>query len=93
MAEARHPITREGNVREILAEVTLIDCAYESDFSSLGMLITDSLLSRDEAALRAAHDGLRRLYGRYRDRTDHRVDTGRIIGLIDVTHWALRRMG
>jgi hypothetical protein len=87
-----HPITREGNVREILVGITLVDYSDEGDFSSLGMLITDSLLSHDTEALRAMHDGLRSVYGKYRERTDHRVDLGRILGLIDVTHWALRRV-
>ena len=64
----------------------------EGDYSSLGMLITDAFLRRDSADLHVIHDGLRDLYGKFAD-TTARVNTGRLLGLIDVTFWALRRIG
>ena len=87
-----HPITREENVREAIAEMRETPDIEEGQFSSLGMLIADSTLFLDEVALRAAHDGLRRLYGQF-SRRGKVTDRGRILGLIDVTYWALLRVG
>ncbi|GGL83709.1 hypothetical protein GCM10010129_29230 [Streptomyces fumigatiscleroticus] len=67
----------------------------EGCYSSLGMLITDASLAADEPALRTAHDGLRRLYGKLvRDGDAHKgaEQRGRVLGLIDVTYWSLRRL-
>ncbi|MER5258832.1 ROK family transcriptional regulator [Streptomyces sp. NPDC002855] len=66
-------------------------------FSSLGMMVTDASLAGDEEALEAAHEGLRRQYGRQRRLRDGQGDAaaelrGRLLGLIDVTYWALRRL-
>ncbi|MGI5374530.1 ROK family protein [Streptomyces sp. CA-251387] len=65
-------------------------------FSSLAMLVTDASLTADEPAIRAAHDGLRRLYGHHvradRDQDAHAELRGHLLGLIDMTTWALRRL-
>jgi hypothetical protein len=84
------PVTREGTIKKSLAGMRSAGKIDEGEFSAMGMLITDSVLSRDAVALRTAHDGLRKLYGQRRGNV---IDTGRILGLIDITHWALRRVG
>jgi hypothetical protein len=86
----QHPVTREGVIKESLKSMQQAGKIDEGEFSAMGMLITDSLLSRDVVALNAAHDGLRWLYGHRRGNV---IDTGRLLGLIDVTFWALRRIG
>lgn len=93
MTTERTARTREGTVREAINE--LLDTVYitEGEFSSLGMLITDAVLTRDEASLRSAHDGLRSVYGRYSARSGETAETGRLLGLVDVTYWGLRRLG
>ena len=90
---------RVTEVRNLLEEMALDSGMTEGSFSSLGMLITDSSLAADEPALRAAHDGLRRLYGKVtRPGEDGHEDAktmeqrGRLLGLIDVTFWSLRRL-
>ncbi|WP_242905574.1 hypothetical protein [Actinomadura terrae] len=68
----------------------------EGQFSALGMLITDASLSADEPALVECQDGLQWLHRRYLDvgalDGQERELRGRILGLIDVVHWALRRL-
>src|SRR6185295_6303990 len=68
----------------------------EGHFNALGMLVTDASLAADGPALEAAQDGLQWLFRRYAglesppsDEIEHR---GRLLGLIDATHWALRRL-
>lgn len=86
------PITRTSVAREAIDDWSGGDHS-EGNFSSIGMLITDSLLSRDAEALHALHDGLRRLYGEQLRRGARQMETtGRLLGLIDVTLWALRRV-
>jgi hypothetical protein len=89
----RIKITRSSTADEAINDLRSGDRS-EGNFSSLGMLIVDSLLSRDEEALRVLHDGLRRTYGRYRGAPDSDPEAvGRVLGLIDSTSWALRRLG
>lgn len=69
----------------------------DGQFSALGMLITDASLSADEAALVEVKDGLQWLHRtHYLDvpasEGEARERRGRILGLIDVVHWALRRL-
>jgi predicted NBD/HSP70 family sugar kinase len=68
----------------------------EGQFNALGMLVTDASLSADEPALEAAQDGLQWLYSRHEVLSepdeDHVEQRGRLLGMIDVTHWALRRL-
>ncbi|MBO4258374.1 hypothetical protein [Streptomyces griseorubiginosus] len=86
---------RATEVQNLIDEMRVEQWIPEGCFSSLGMLITDASLAADEPALRTAHDGLRRLYGRQvRDGDDHKgaEQRGRVLGLIDVTYWSLRRL-
>ncbi|WP_405642727.1 ROK family protein [Streptomyces sp. NBC_00019] len=102
MADVRRRKDREPAVRrDRLTEVQSMVDAMKSEkeipegrFTALGMLITDASLAADEQALEAAHNGLRWLYGRYvRDGADIRAEQrGRLLGLIDVTYWSLRRL-
>jgi len=69
----------------------------DGQFSALGMLITDASLSADEAALVEVKDGLQWLHRtHYLDvpasEGEARERRGRILGLIDVVHWSLRRL-
>ncbi|MBO2445708.1 winged helix-turn-helix transcriptional regulator [Actinomadura barringtoniae] len=69
----------------------------DGQFSALGMLITDASLSADEDALVEVKDGLQWLHRtHYLDvpasEGEARERRGRILGLIDVVHWALRRL-
>ncbi|WP_406346877.1 ROK family protein [Streptomyces sp. NBC_00648] len=65
-------------------------------FSSMAMLVTDASLTADEPAIQAAHDGLRRLYGHHvrddRDQGERAEQRGHLLGLLDMTTWALRRL-
>jgi hypothetical protein len=60
------------------------------------MLITDASLSADEPALTECQDGLQWLHRHYLDvaalDAPQREQRGRILGLIDVVHWALKRL-
>lgn len=81
--------TRHEEVGPLIDEMRNQYVIEEGLFSALGMLITDAVLSHDEATLREAHDGLRRLYGHHPNSAMH----GRLNGQIDITYWALRRVG
>lgn len=86
---------RLTEVRDLMDEMKSEYEIPEGCFSSLGMLITDASLAADEPALRAAHDGLRRLYGKHvRDGDEYKgaEQRGRLLGMIDVTFWSLRRL-
>lgn len=88
----RLPITRASTADEAITDLREGDTG-EGNFASIGMLITDSLLARDTEALRVLHDGLRRIYGDALRRGTRQMETtGRVLGLIDVTGWALRRI-
>lgn len=93
MTRVTRPIADPGELAQsIIMSAVQDQWMQEGDYSSLGMLINDAIIRRDVAILHSIHDLLRRAYGVLRD-TDARVDTGRLLGLIDVTHWALRRIG
>jgi len=88
---------RVTEVRNLIDEMQMDSGMTEGCFSSLGMLITDASLAADEPALRAAHDGLRRLYGHLgpqEENSDPKAagQRGRLLGQIDITFWALRRL-
>jgi len=86
---------RATEVRDLIGDMQVDYGMSDECFSSLGMLITDASLAADEPALRTAHDGLRRLYGQLVPEGDNPKvveQRGRLLGLIDVTFWALRRL-
>lgn len=89
MTATREPHTRHGEAEKIIDQMRDLYVIHEGVFSSLGMLITDATLSRDEVTLHKIHDGLRWMYGHHPNGS-HK---GRFLGLIDVTYWALRRVG
>lgn len=87
---------RRAQVRRLIGEMESAQLIDEGQFNALGMLVTDASLAADDAALEAAQDGLQWLYGRHEvlsnpdeDQVEQR---GRLLGMIDVTHWALRRL-
>lgn len=87
---------RHSQIRRLIAEMEPVRIILEGQFSALAMLITDASLASDEPALVAAQDGLQWLYSRQEalpEPDDDQVEQrGRLLGLIDVTHWALRRL-
>ena len=87
---------RHAQMRQLIGEMESARIIDEGQFSALGMLVTDASLASDEPALEAAQDGLQWLYSRQEalsDPDDDQVEQrGRLLGLIDVTHWALRRL-
>jgi predicted NBD/HSP70 family sugar kinase len=87
---------RHAQVRRLIDEMESAKLIDEGQFSALGMLVTDASLAADEPALEAAQDGLQWLYSQHevlRDPDDGQVEQrGRLLGMIDVTHWALRRL-
>jgi predicted NBD/HSP70 family sugar kinase len=91
-----HRSSSDSRTAEIQRLTTAMDRAKtpsDGQFNALGMLITDASLTGDAAALTAAQDGLQWLFRRYADEPVQGTDErGRILGLIDVTHWALRRL-
>jgi predicted NBD/HSP70 family sugar kinase len=68
----------------------------EGLFNTLGMLVTDASLAADESSLKEAQDGLQWLYRAHAALSspdDEQIEQrGRLLGMIDVTHWALRRL-
>ena len=90
------PGGRHAEMARLVAEMDRVAALSEGHFNALGMLVTDASLAADARALEAAQDGLQWLYRRYadmdalgRDEVEHR---GRLLGHIDTTHWALRRL-
>ena len=87
---------RHAQVRQLIGEMESAGVIDEGQFNALGMLVTDASLAADRPALEAAQDGLQWLYSRQEalsDPNDNQVEQrGRLLGLIDVTHWALRRL-
>jgi predicted NBD/HSP70 family sugar kinase/CRP-like cAMP-binding protein len=87
---------RHAQVRRLIGQMESAQLIDEGQFNALGMLVTDASLSADEPALEAAQDGLQWLYSRHEVLSepdeDHVEQRGRLLGMIDVTHWALRRL-
>jgi DNA-binding MarR family transcriptional regulator len=86
-----------------LAELTrLLDELEEQpeilsgDFNALAMMIADAALDADDATLTAAQDGLQRLYGLQAwidEPSPEQLEArGRVLGLIDLLQWTLRRV-
>ncbi|KAB2347509.1 hypothetical protein [Actinomadura rudentiformis] len=89
--------SRRAEARRILDSMEHAKSVTDGHFSALGMLITDASLSADEAALIEVKDGLQWLHrSHYLDVPafdgERREQRGRILGLIDCVHWALRRL-
>ncbi|SFO90951.1 MULTISPECIES: hypothetical protein [Actinomadura] len=87
---------RRTEVRRLIEAMEHAKVISDGHFSALGMLITDASLSADEPALVECQDGLQWLHRHYLDADaldgPQREQRGRILGLIDVVHWALKRL-
>lgn len=88
---------RHAQVRHLIDEMESAKPIEDGQFNALGMLVTDASLAADEPALEAAQNGLQWLYSRTLTPAgtgDDHVDErrGRLLGMIDITHWALRRL-
>jgi predicted NBD/HSP70 family sugar kinase len=87
---------RHAQVQRLIGEMESAQLIDEGRFNALAMLVTDASLAGDEPALEAAQDGLQWLYSRHEMLTnpdDSQVEQrGRLLGMIDGTHWALRRL-
>ncbi|MFI0411314.1 hypothetical protein [Actinomadura sp. 3N508] len=87
---------RRTEVRRLIDSMEHAKVISDGHFSALGMLITDASLSADEPALVECQDGLQWLHRHYLDHDAldgaQREQRGRILGLIDVVHWALKRL-
>lgn len=87
---------RRTEVRRLIDAMEHAKVISDGHFSALGMLITDASLSADEPALAECQDGLQWLHRHYLDVDaldgPQREQRGRILGLIDVVHWALKRL-
>ncbi|MGH3243116.1 MAG: hypothetical protein ACRDNL_22245 [Spirillospora sp.] len=90
------PRDRRTEIRRLLDSMENAKVISDGHFSALGMLITDASLNTDEPALVECQDGLQWLHRHYLDvdRLDgpQREQRGRVLGLIDVVHWALKRL-
>ncbi|MEU5881394.1 hypothetical protein [Spirillospora sp. NPDC047279] len=89
--------SRRAEARRVLDSMEQSKSITDGHFSALGMLITDASLSADEAALVEVKDGLQWFHRtHYHDVPafdgERREQRGRILGLIDCAHWALRRL-
>ncbi|TDC52716.1 hypothetical protein E1281_18775, partial [Actinomadura sp. KC345] len=87
---------RRAEVRRLIDAMEHAKVIGDGHFSALGMLITDASLSADEPALVECQDGLQWLHRHYLDVDaldgPQREQRGRILGLIDAVHWALKRL-
>jgi len=87
---------RRTEIRRLIDAMEHAKVISDGHFSALGMLITDASLSADEPALTECQDGLQWLHRHYLDVDGldgpQREQRGRILGLIDVVHWALKRL-
>src|SRR4051812_21626047 len=79
-------------IQDLVTEIAQSAAITDGDFSALGMLISDASLAADSPALEGALDCLQGLYRRYTDDGTDAELRGRVLGLIDVTHWSLRRL-
>jgi hypothetical protein len=93
---APDPRDRRTEIRRLIDAMEHAKVISDGHFSALGMLITDASLSADEPALTECQDGLQWLHRHYLDvaalDAPQREQRGRILGLIDVVHWALKRL-
>jgi predicted NBD/HSP70 family sugar kinase len=87
---------RHAQIGQLIGEMESVEVIDEGQFNALGMFVTDASLAADEPALQAAQDGLQWLYSQREALSDPDAEQieqrGRLLGLIDVTHWALRRL-
>lgn len=87
---------RHVQVQRLIDEMESAQPIAEGQFNALGMLVTDASLAADEPALEAAQEGLQLLYSQQavlsNPDDEHCEQRGRLLGMIDVTHWALRRL-
>lgn len=87
---------RRAEVRRLIDAMEHAKVISDGHFGALGMIITDASLCADEPALVEVQDGLQWLHRHYLDVNaldgEQREQRGRILGLIDVVHWALRRL-
>ncbi|MFB4307127.1 hypothetical protein [Actinomadura sp. GTD37] len=87
---------RRTEIRRLIDAMEHAKVISDGHFSALGMLITDASLSADEPALTECQDGLQWLHRHHLDADaldgPQREQRGRILGLIDVVHWALKRL-
>lgn len=87
---------RKAEIRRLIDAMEHAKVIGDGHFSALGMLITDASLSADEPALTECQDGLQWLHRHYLDVDAldgaQREQHGRILGMIDVVHWALKRL-
>ncbi|CNF27010.1 Uncharacterised protein [Mycobacterium tuberculosis] len=87
---------RKTEIRRLIDAMEHAKVIGDGHFSALGMLITDASLSADEPALTECQDGLQWLHRHYLDVDAldgaQREQHGRILGMIDVVHWALKRL-
>jgi predicted NBD/HSP70 family sugar kinase len=92
------PATRDrlAEVRRLVDEMEAAEQISEGQFNAMGMLVTDASLAADEPALAAVQDGLQWIYSGQGELAaadaDQIEQRGRLLGMIDVTHWALRRL-
>ncbi|XVQ16331.1 hypothetical protein ACQP1W_42875 [Spirillospora sp. CA-255316] len=88
---------RRSEARRLIDAMDHAKTISDGQFSALGMLITDASLCADEPALVEMQDGLQWLHRTHFLDTpaldgDQREQRGRVLGLIDTVHWALRRL-
>jgi CRP-like cAMP-binding protein len=88
---------RRSEARRLIDAMEHAKTISDGQFSALGMLITDASLCADEPALVEVQDGLQWLHRTHFLDTpaldgDQREQRGRVLGLIDTVHWALRRL-
>lgn len=83
--------------RAVLDGISSDGGAYtDGDFSALAMLLIDATLRGDEVGLKAVQEWLRWEYSegllKSEDESDHMARCGRLLGLADVSHWAIERV-
>jgi hypothetical protein len=66
------------------------------DFNALAMMVSEAASDADEESLAVAHEGLQRLYGLQawleEPSTEQVEARGRVLGLVELLQWALRRV-
>jgi predicted NBD/HSP70 family sugar kinase/predicted transcriptional regulator len=89
--------SRLAEVRRLLGELEeRAGAGSEGEFEAVAMLLADAALAGDEGSLVAAQQGLQRVYGRQlrveRPAAEELELRGRVLALLDVLQWALRRL-